>query len=52
LGLIDDAEWQALEILTLQPDFSLAQERERNVYLRLVDQERVIEGLRKAGLPE
>jgi adenylate cyclase len=52
LGRIEDAQWAAQEILTLQPNFSLAQERERTAYKRPADQERYIDGLRKAGLPE
>jgi TolB-like protein len=52
LGRIEDAQWEAQEVLTLQPNFSLAQERERSAYKRPADRERYIEGLRKAGLPE
>jgi adenylate cyclase len=52
LGRIEEAEWEAQEILTLQPNFTLAQEQERSTYNRPADLERYIGGLRKAGLPE
>ena len=52
LGRIDDAEWEGAEILTLQPDFTLADVRRRVPYKNSADLERWIGGLRKAGLPE
>ncbi len=52
LGRIDDAEWQAAELLALQPDFTLARERRRIIFGEADDMERYIDGLRKAGLPE
>jgi adenylate cyclase len=52
MGRIEDAEWEAEEILTLLPDFTLAQERERVPFKNPEHLERYIEGLRKAGLPE
>jgi adenylate cyclase len=51
LNRIEDAEWEASEILVLQPDFSLSQERISSAFKRQEDMERYIEGLRKAGLP-
>ncbi len=50
LGRTADAEWEAGEILTLLPDFSLASERRRATYKNPADLERYLEGLRKAGL--
>jgi adenylate cyclase len=52
LGRIEDAEWEAAEILALQPDFSLKKEEAINTFKRKEDMDRYIEGLRKAGLPE
>jgi len=52
LGRIEDAKWEAEEVLTLLPDFTVSAERERAPYKRQVDLDRYIEGLRKAGLPE
>jgi len=52
IGRIEDAEWEAAEILALQPDFSLRQERLSSAFKRQEDMERYIEGLRMAGLPE
>ncbi len=52
LGRIEDAEWEAGELLTLLPDFTLSAERARAPYKREEDLDLYIEGLRKAGLPE
>ena len=52
LGRIDDAEWQAGEVLTLLPHMSLARERERRPYTRDADMDWYLEGLRRAGVPE
>ncbi len=52
LGRIDDAEWEAEEVLTLLPDFTISAERARAPYKRQVDLELYLDGLRKASLPE
>ena len=52
LGRTDDAEWTAEEILTIEPDDTLAKEREWLSYTQEEDIERYIEGLRLAGIPE
>ncbi len=52
MGLIEDAEWEAAELLTLEPDFTLARARETATFQNPADLARYIEGLRKAGLPE
>ncbi len=52
LGRIEDAEWEAEELLTLLPDFTLSAERARAPYKRQEDLDLYIDGLRKAGLPE
>ncbi len=52
LGRTDDAEWTAEEILTIEPDDTLAKEREWLSYTREEDIKRYIEGLRRAGIPE
>ncbi|MHA1153576.1 MAG: adenylate/guanylate cyclase domain-containing protein [Alphaproteobacteria bacterium] len=52
LGRIEDAEWEAGELLTLLPNFTISAERARAPYKRAEDLELYIEGLRKAGLPE
>ena len=51
-GRIDDAEWEAEEVLSLQPDFTLADNLRTTPYKNPADLERWIAGLRKAGLPE
>ena len=52
VGRIEDAEWQAQEILTLFPDFTLARMRQREPYKNPAHLDRYIKDLRKAGLPE
>ena len=52
IGRIEDAEWEAAELLTLEPDFTLARARETATLKNPAHLERYIEGLRKAGLPE
>ena len=52
LGDIEEAKWEAAEILSLRPDFSLTEEKTRVPYKRSVDLEYYIAGLRKAGLPD
>jgi TolB-like protein/class 3 adenylate cyclase/Tfp pilus assembly protein PilF len=52
LGMIDEAEWEAIEVLAIQPDFTLERGRRLNNYKRPDDVKRYIEGLRLAGLPE
>ncbi|MCH9012226.1 MAG: tetratricopeptide repeat protein [Proteobacteria bacterium] len=51
-GQIEEAEWEGQEFLALQPDFTLARERQRVLYKNSEHRDRYIEGLRKAGLPE
>ncbi len=46
----EEAEWEALELLNLRPDFSLKQARDTAHYRRPADLARYIEGLRRAGL--
>jgi hypothetical protein len=52
MGRLDDAEWEAQEVLTLQPEATLGQRRGIIPYKKQADIERYIEGLRKAGIPE
>ncbi len=52
LGRIEGAEWEAGELLTLLPDFSISAARARAPYRREANLDLYIEGLRKAGLPE
>ena len=47
-----EAEWEAAEIIALQPNFSLDKERERAPYKNSEDLEWYIQGLEAAGLPD
>jgi TolB-like protein/class 3 adenylate cyclase len=51
-GRIDDAQWEAEEVLVLLPDFTLTAEREKAAYKDPAHLEYYLEGLRKAGMPE
>ena len=52
LGRQEDAEWQAEEILSLRPEFSVAAESRDKPFQRARDRELYLGGLLKAGLPE
>jgi adenylate cyclase len=51
LGRIDDARAAWTEMLTVNPDFSLAQRERVLPYKDTRDFQRIVEGLKKAGLP-
>ena len=50
LGRIDDAEWAIDELLLINPDLSLAVEREQSIYRRESDLEHV-DGLHRPDWP-
>ena len=52
LNRLEDAAWQVEEVFAIYPELSLAREQELNVYRQPEDLDRLIEGLRKAGLSE
>jgi adenylate cyclase len=52
LGKQHEAHLAAAEVLHLLPAFSAASFVKSAVYLNPADQERLLSGLRKAGLPE
>ena len=52
LGRLDEAAWEVEEILSRDPEFTLAKARRITPYKRAEDMEHYIAGLRKAGLPE
>jgi tetratricopeptide (TPR) repeat protein len=50
---VDDAEWQLLEVLTVNPDLTLAHVgRFGEAYVNDADLDHLIEGLRRAGLTD
>ncbi len=52
LGRIEDAQWEAQEILAANPNFSVKQIAKVSPYRDPAQLERLLDGLRKAGLPE
>ncbi|MGH6903671.1 MAG: tetratricopeptide repeat protein [Geminicoccaceae bacterium] len=51
-GRLADAEWEVSELLTLDPGLSIASVREWVPFTAPEPRERMVSGLRKAGLPE
>jgi adenylate cyclase len=51
-GRIEDAQWEAAEVLSLQPDFSLSEEAANIPYKNKEHLDYYINGLRNAGLPD
>ncbi len=51
-GNIDDAEWEADQVLTLNPEFSLQRMQHTFPFKDPADREHFLVGLRKAGLTE
>jgi adenylate cyclase len=52
MGRIDHAQAFAAEVVRRAPDFSLTRLAAKEPYKRPADRERLLEGMRKAGLPE
>jgi adenylate cyclase len=52
MGLIEEAREAWRELLRVNPAYSLEQRRNVLPYKNPSDFERIVEGLRKAGLPE
>ncbi len=52
MGRIEDAEWQADEVLALRPDFAIRLDRNAHGFRVAEHAQRYVEGLRRAGLPE
>jgi len=52
MGLVEEAREAWRELLRVNPDYSLEQRRKVLPYKNPGDFDRVVEGLRKAGLPE
>jgi tetratricopeptide (TPR) repeat protein len=52
MGLLEEAREAWREVLRVNPDYSIEQRRKVVPYRNPEDFERVVEGLRKAGLPE
>ena len=51
-GRLDEARGQAAEVLWITPKYSVSQVAMRSLYKQKADRERVLDGLRKAGMPE
>ena len=51
-GRMKEAQAQAQEVLRINPKYCLEQDRRISLYKLQEDRERILDGLRKAGLPE
>jgi hypothetical protein len=51
-GRVGDAQWEVVEILTLDPALSIDRVREWVPFTTAEPLERMVDGLRLAGLPE
>jgi adenylate cyclase len=52
LGQLDDARGEAAEVLRINPKYSIGTQQQVSVLKRAEDADHIIDGLRKAGLPE
>jgi hypothetical protein len=52
LGLREEARVQVVEVLRLQPSYTIQGNQVLNIFQRAKDREHYLDGLRKAGLPE
>jgi uncharacterized protein HemY len=52
MGRVEDAEWQAEEVLALRPEFTIASYLQRWGFRAPEHQQLFAEGLRRAGIPE
>ena len=52
LGRIDEARAEWAEVMRVNPEYSLEHKRKILPYKNPADFERIVDGLRKAGLPE
>ncbi|MGB7302241.1 MAG: tetratricopeptide repeat protein, partial [Burkholderiaceae bacterium] len=50
VGQLEEASWDIAELLSTRPDFSLATARTESLYRRTEDLDKLLGGLRKAGL--
>ncbi len=52
MGRLEDAEWQADEVLALRPDYTIRSDQRFRRFPVAEHEQRYVEGLRRAGLPE
>jgi adenylate cyclase len=52
LGRLEDARAEAAKVLQLNPNYTIGKQREVSILKRREDIDHVVDGLRKAGLPE
>jgi adenylate cyclase len=52
LGQLDDARAEAAEVMRVNPSYTIGKQRQVSVMRRSEDVEHLVDGLRKAGLPE
>ena len=52
LNMIDEANWEVDELLTLRPEYSLEIARKESLHNRSEDLEKLLGGLRRAGISD
>jgi adenylate cyclase len=52
MGLVDEAQQAWRELMRVNPGYSLGKNQVETPYKNPADFDRIVEGLRKAGLPE
>jgi adenylate cyclase len=52
LGRVEDARAEAAEVLRVNPQYTLGTQKQVSILKRAEDSDHIIDGLRKAGLPE
>ena len=52
LGRVEDARSEAAEVLRVNPQYTIGTQKQVSILKRLEDSDHLIDGLRKAGLPE
>lgn len=52
MGQLEDAHAQAAEVLRLNPKYTISAQKQVSIFKRAEDVEHLVDGLRKAGLPE
>jgi adenylate cyclase len=52
LGRVEDARAEAAEVLRVNPKYTIRMQKQVSILKRAEDSDHLVDGLRKAGLPE